>query len=154
MGRSAMRWLSHFSGVARACTYAHMIFTAVSKRDAVSQDAMFLLTKVMYSIADIFVSIYIISSKRGDPQCSIPLLFMRFHLMRQGAVRSKPYGWRAASYKQFFKSIESRFVANNSIRTSCESILMVFHNACCQGRKPFEIQSIVNAHVKIFILTR
>ena len=32
----ATRWLSTFSGVARACAHAHMIFTAVSKRDAVS----------------------------------------------------------------------------------------------------------------------
>ena len=29
-----------------------MIFTAVSKKDTVSYDAMFLLTKVMYSIED------------------------------------------------------------------------------------------------------
>ena len=36
IGRLATRWLSPFSGVARACAYAHMIFTAVSKRDTVS----------------------------------------------------------------------------------------------------------------------
>ena len=52
IGHLATRWLTPFSGVARACAYAHMIFTAVSKRDAVSYDAMFLLTKVMYSIDD------------------------------------------------------------------------------------------------------
>ena len=42
IGHLAARWLSPFLGVARACAYAHMIFIAVSKRDAVSQDAMFL----------------------------------------------------------------------------------------------------------------
>ena len=36
MGVMATRWLSPFSGVARACAHAHTIFTAVSKRDAVS----------------------------------------------------------------------------------------------------------------------
>ena len=36
IGHLATRWLSPFSGNARACAYAHMIFTAVSKRDAVS----------------------------------------------------------------------------------------------------------------------
>ena len=36
MGRSATHWLFPFSGVARACAYAHLIFTAGSKRDAVS----------------------------------------------------------------------------------------------------------------------
>ena len=46
----ATRWLSPFSGVARACAHAHIIFTAVSKREAVRYDAMFLLTKVMYSL--------------------------------------------------------------------------------------------------------
>ena len=50
IGHLATHWLALFSGNARACAYAHMIFTAVSKRDAVSQDAMFLLTKVMYSM--------------------------------------------------------------------------------------------------------
>ena len=37
MGRSATRWLSPFSGVARACAHTLMFFNAVSKRDAVSQ---------------------------------------------------------------------------------------------------------------------
>ena len=32
----ATRWLSPFSGVARACVHAHMIFTTVSKRHEVS----------------------------------------------------------------------------------------------------------------------
>ena len=50
MGRSATHRLSSFSDVARACAHAPMFFTAVSKRDAVSQDVRFLLTKVMYSI--------------------------------------------------------------------------------------------------------
>ena len=36
IGHLATRWLSPFSGVPRACAYAHMIFTAVSKRDALS----------------------------------------------------------------------------------------------------------------------
>ena len=36
IGHLATRWLYPFSGVARACVYAHMIFTAVSKRDAAS----------------------------------------------------------------------------------------------------------------------
>ena len=30
------RWLAPFSGAARACAPVHMIFTTVSKRDAVS----------------------------------------------------------------------------------------------------------------------
>ena len=36
IGHLATRWLSPFAGVARTCAYAHRIFTAVSKRDAVS----------------------------------------------------------------------------------------------------------------------
>ena len=36
IGHLATRWLSPFLGVARLCAYAHMIFTAVSKREAVS----------------------------------------------------------------------------------------------------------------------
>ena len=36
IGHLATRWLSPFPGVTRAWAYAHMIFTAVSKRDAVS----------------------------------------------------------------------------------------------------------------------
>ena len=46
----ATRWLSPFSGVARACAHAYMIFTTVWKRDTVSQGALLLLTKFMYSI--------------------------------------------------------------------------------------------------------
>ena len=36
IGRLATRWLFSSSGVARACAHAHIIFTAVSKRDALS----------------------------------------------------------------------------------------------------------------------
>ena len=36
IGHLTTRWLSPFSGIVRACAYAHMRFTAVSKRDAVS----------------------------------------------------------------------------------------------------------------------
>ena len=36
IGRLATRWLSSLLGVARACAHAHIIFTAVSKRDALS----------------------------------------------------------------------------------------------------------------------
>ena len=42
--------LSAFFGVARAFAHALTIFTAVSKRDAVNQDAKFLTTKVLYSM--------------------------------------------------------------------------------------------------------
>ena len=38
MGRSAMHWLSPFSGIVRACAHALIFFTAVSKRDVVSHD--------------------------------------------------------------------------------------------------------------------
>ena len=37
--------------LARTCAHAHMILTALSKRDAISWGVMFLLTKVVYSIA-------------------------------------------------------------------------------------------------------
>ena len=56
IGHLATRWLSPFLGVARLCAYAHMIFIALSKRDTVSYDAMFLLTKVMYSIRCLVVT--------------------------------------------------------------------------------------------------
>ena len=36
IGHLATRWLSPFVGAARACPYAHMIFTAVSNTDAVN----------------------------------------------------------------------------------------------------------------------
>ena len=35
IGHLAARWLSTFSAVARACAHASIIFTAVSKREAV-----------------------------------------------------------------------------------------------------------------------
>ena len=50
IGHLATRLQSPFSGVARTCAHAPIIFTAVSKREAVRLDAMFLLTKVMNSI--------------------------------------------------------------------------------------------------------
>ena len=65
IGRLATRRLSPSSGSARACAHAHIIFTAVSKRDALSQDAMILLTKVMYSIiTNVFPSLSFLSSFR------------------------------------------------------------------------------------------
>ena len=45
----ATRWLSPFSGVARACAHAQMIFTTVSKRDAVSKGAMYVWRYVSFS---------------------------------------------------------------------------------------------------------
>ena len=45
IGHLATRRLSPFSGVACVCAYAHMIFTAVSKRDTLSKDAIFLLNE-------------------------------------------------------------------------------------------------------------
>ena len=59
IGHLATRWLSPFSGVARACAYAHMIVTAVSKRDLArgkqGPNVSFNESHVLYSIPhDIF----------------------------------------------------------------------------------------------------
>ena len=52
----ATRWLSPFSGVARACAHAHIIFTAVSKREAVNENHV--LNKVFYQNLEFLTKSY------------------------------------------------------------------------------------------------
>ena len=53
IGRLETCWQFFFKRRARACAHAHIIFSAESKRDALSQDAMILLTEVMYFIVPV-----------------------------------------------------------------------------------------------------
>ena len=50
IGHLATRWLSPFSGVARACAYEHMIFTALSKKRRGKLGRNVSFNEVMYSI--------------------------------------------------------------------------------------------------------